>query len=149
MDEATLLEKLRKIEALHEGATTEGERAAARAVADLIRARLDALRATEPDEEMQYSLPDPWGRKLFTALCRRYGLEPYRYRGQRVSTVIVRAPLAFQDKTLWPEYRALKDALDAHLEEVTSRVIAAAIHEDSSDVPAVAEPRGLPSGRSP
>ena len=39
-DEATLLDKLRKIEALHAGATTDGERVAAAFAADRIRQRL-------------------------------------------------------------------------------------------------------------
>lgn len=30
-----------------------------------------------------YSLPDPLKRKLFVALCRRYGLKPYRQPGRR------------------------------------------------------------------
>ena len=30
--------------------------------------------------EMQFSMPDQWSRRLFVALCRRYGLKPYRYR---------------------------------------------------------------------
>jgi len=34
---------------------------------------------------MAYSLPDPWQRKLFLALCRRYELKPYREYRQRMS----------------------------------------------------------------
>jgi hypothetical protein len=41
------------------------------------------------DEDFVYSLPDPWKRKLFVALCRRYWLKPYRECGRRYSTVIV------------------------------------------------------------
>ena len=52
-------------------------------------------------------------RRLFSALCRRYGLEPYRYKGQRYTTVIVRAPRSFIDRTLWPEYLELQAALHA------------------------------------
>ena len=74
--EGTLLEKLRKIEALHAGTTVDGEREAARRAAERIRARLEELRGREQDAEMVYSLPDPWKRKLFCALCRRYGLKP-------------------------------------------------------------------------
>lgn len=102
--EGTLLEKLRKIEALHEGTTVDGEREAARRAAERIRARLAELRGREQDEELLYSLPVPWKRKLFVALCRRYGLKPYRERGRRYSTVIVRAPKSFQHGTLWPEF---------------------------------------------
>lgn len=144
MDEATLLDKLRKIEALHAGATTEGERDAARAAAERIKARLAEQRAREPDVELMYSLPDPWERKLFVALCRRYGLRPFRHDRQRSSTVMVRAPDAFQRRTLWPEFEALSAALTRHLHEVTERVIREAIHGDASEVEEVAEPRRLP-----
>ena len=128
--EGTLLEKLRKIEALHAGTTVDREREAARRAAERIRARLAELRARDQDEELFYSLPDPWKRKLFVALCRRYGLKPYREPGRRFSTVIVRAPKAFQHATLWPEFLALSEELHAHLSELTDRVIREAIDED-------------------
>jgi len=51
-----------------------------------------SLRSCEQDVELVYSLPDPWKRKLFVALCRRYGLKPFREHGRRYSTVQVRAP---------------------------------------------------------
>lgn len=144
VDEATLLDKLRKIEALYAGATTAGEREAARLAAERIRARLAEVRGREPDAELHYSLQDPWSRMLFVALCRRYGLEPFRFRRQRHSTVVVRAPESFQRQTLWPEFEALSVELQKHLLTVTERVIHAAIHGDVSDVAEVADPKGLP-----
>lgn len=45
--EGTLLEKLRKIEALHAGTRMDGEREAARRAAERIRARLSELRGRE------------------------------------------------------------------------------------------------------
>ena len=133
--EGTLLEKLRKIEALHAGTTVAGEREAARRAAERIRTRLAELRGREKEIEYRYSLPDPWKRKLFLALCRRYGLKPYRECGQRYSSVMIRAPKTFQDRTLWPEYLALSNELDAHLEELTTRVIRDAINDDVSEAP--------------
>jgi hypothetical protein len=105
--EGTLLEKLRKIEALYAGTTVEGEKEAARRAAERIRARLAELRGREKDTEMHYRLPDPWKRMLFLALCRRYGLKPYRESGRRYSTVQLHAPETFQKETLWPEFLAL------------------------------------------
>jgi hypothetical protein len=128
--EGTLLEKLRKIEALHAGTTVDGEREAARRAAERIRARLAELRGREQDVELLYRLPDPWTRRLFVALCRRYGLEPYRERGRRYSTVMLRAPRTFQEGTLWPEFLALSAELKAHLAEITDRVISEAIHAE-------------------
>jgi hypothetical protein len=36
---------------------------------------------------------------LLVALARRYGLKPYRYRRQRYSTLIVKAPERFLKET--------------------------------------------------
>jgi hypothetical protein len=146
--EGTLLEKLRKIEALHAGTKIDGEREAARLAAERIRARLAELRSREKDEVFRYSLPDPWKRKLFVALCRRYGVTPYRESGRRSSTVLVRAPSTFQKRTLWPEFLALSEELHAHLEELTERVIREAIDEDVSEATEAGPPSALPESSS-
>lgn len=144
MDEATLQEKLRKIEALHAGATSDGEREATRLAAERIKARLADIRSREPDVEFTYTLPDPWTRKLFLALCRRYGLRPFRRPRQRQSTVMVLAPETFQNKTLWPEFQALSEELRKHLSEITERAVREAIHGDVSEAAESAEPKALP-----
>jgi|HubBroStandDraft_1064217.scaffolds.fasta_scaffold1113914_1 hypothetical protein len=68
--EGTLLEKLRKIEALHAGTSVDGEREAARRAAERIRARLAELRGRETDEELVYStqFPTP-GSVSFSSRC--------------------------------------------------------------------------------
>jgi hypothetical protein len=141
--EGTLLEKLRKIEALHAGTNVSGEREAARRAAERIRARLADLRGRDEDEELLYSLPDPWKRRLFVALCRRYGLEPFREAGRRRSTIQVRAPKTFHTRTLWPEFLALAEELHAHLDELTTSVIREAINDDVSE-PTTHETKALP-----
>ncbi len=93
---------------------------------------------------MHYRLPDPWKRMLFLALCRRYGLKPYRDVGRRYSTVQLRAPETFQKQTLWPEYLALAKELETHLKELTERVIREAIDEDVSEATEADEPKALP-----
>jgi hypothetical protein len=143
--EGSLVEKLRKLEALHAGTKVDGEREAARRAAERIRARLAELQSVEKDEVRVYSLPDPWTRQLFLALCRRYGLSPYRKRGQRYSTVEVRMPPTFQDKTFWPEYLALSTELRTHLQELTERVIREAVHDDVGEAAESAEPPALPA----
>lgn len=67
------------------------------------------------------------------ALCRRYGIKPYRYRGQRRTTLMARVSRRFVDETLWPEYEQLSAVLRRHLDEVTHRIITAAIHQDVSE----------------
>ncbi len=147
--EGTLIEKLRKLEALHAGTKVDGEREAARRAAERIRARLAELRGREEDVELLYRLPDPWTRKLFIALCRRYGLKPFRERGRRSSTIQVRAPKTFHEGTLWPEFVALSNELEKHLDELTDRVIREAIHEDVTEAPEAGTTKALPASRPP
>lgn len=131
--EQELREKLRKISALFEGATTLGERSAAAAAIERVRKALAAITKTEQQVEMQFTLPDQWQRRLFSALCRRYGLVPYRYKRQRYTTVMVRVPKSFADMTLWPEYLQLKDALDDYLNQATQRIIREEVFSDVRD----------------
>ncbi len=145
-DEKALLERLKKVEALFAGAATDGEREAARTVAEQIRARLAAMRAQEPDVEFQCSIPDPWAQRLFVALCRRYGLSPYRRSGQRRTTFLVKAPRSFMAEVVWPEFQALAKELTQHLETVTERLIRKAIHDDTSEAEVLEAPRGLGRG---
>ena len=126
--DADLREKLRKIEALHAGAGTAGERLAAKAALERIRARLRQQQARDPVVEIRVSLADQWSRHLFVALCRRYGLKPFRYRRQRRTTVMVRVPQGFADRILWPEFRELNAALTRYLHQVTLRVIRDEVH---------------------
>ena len=131
--EQQLREKLRKITALFEGAATSGERQAAAAAMERIRQALRSTSQTQPLPEMQFSMVDQWQRRLFTALCRRYGLEPYRYKGQRYTTVVVRAPRSFVQNTLWPEYIELQAALHSYLNEATERIIRAEVYKDAGE----------------
>jgi hypothetical protein len=131
--EQQLRERLRKITALFEGAATAGERQAAAAAIDRIRQALRKAVKTEPLPETKFSMADQWQRRLFSALCRRYGLEPYRYKRQRHTTVIVRAPRSFIEKTLWPEFLDLQSALLAYLNEATERIIREEVFTDAAD----------------
>jgi len=81
--EDQLRERLRKVEALHFGATSAGEREAASAAADRLRAKLDEAARSDPPVEMKFSLPDEWSVRLFIALCRRYGVRPFRYAARQ------------------------------------------------------------------
>jgi hypothetical protein len=132
-EEDSLIEKLRKIEALFARPGTEGERVAADNALERIRARLRQLEQVERPIEYRFSLPDGWSRSLFIALLRRYGLQPYRLWGQRRTTVMCRVTRGFVDETLWPEFQQLNGTLRHYLDEVTQRVIAEAIHRDSTD----------------
>lgn len=137
--QSQLREKLRKIEALFSGAGTAGERIAAEAALARVRAKLADLERRDPPVELQFSLPDQWSRHLFIALCRRYGLRPYRYHRQRRTTVMVRASRRFLDEVLWREFCDLDADLQAYLHEVTLKVIREEVYADASEAPEIPE----------
>jgi len=132
-DEDELRAKLRKIEALFAGAGTAGERLAAEAARERVRARLAELGRQDRAIEMHFSLGNPWSRQLFVALCRRYGLKPYRLYRQRRTTVMVDVPRNFVDQVLWPEFTELNTTLQDYLDDVTQRIIAEEVHRDTSE----------------
>lgn len=141
--ENELKDKLRKIEALFAGAATAGEKSAAGAAAGRIRARLREIGKRESPVEVRFSLQDPWSRRLFIALCRRYGLKPYRYPRMKQQSVVVSAPATFIDDVLWPEFSEINEALGAYLSEVTDRVIREEVHRESGEADVVPEPHGI------
>lgn len=143
LTEDRLREKLRKIEALYAGAATTGEKAAAEAAAERIRKQFESAGLKERAEECKFSIPDPWSRQLFIALCRRYGLRPYRYPRMHRQTVIVRAPPSLMQTMLWPEFEELSDALTSHLLAITEKIIREEVHEATQDAEEIDEPRRL------
>lgn len=142
-EERELIETLAKVEALFADTGFAGERNAAATAIDRIRERLRRLQADDKPIEMQFSMRDSWSCKLFTALLRRYEIRPYRYSGQRYTTVMARLPKRFADETLWPEFVQLSDALEHYLEAVTNRLIKTAIFPDSADAETRAKPAAL------
>jgi len=132
MDERDLIEKLKRISALHRGATTQGERAAAHQAYERIWSRLEQERRAAPIE-FKFTLSDDFRRRLFVALARKHGLDPYRYKRQRYTTVMLRASPNLVNEVLWPEFEQLSRSLGEYLNDVTTRVIAAAVHEDQSE----------------
>jgi len=142
MDEKELIEKLRLVEMLVADGATRGERAAAKKAKARIEARLRALEREDPPQEYRFSLDNPWSRRLFIALLRRYGLHPYRYYRQRRTTIMVRVSKRFCDEVLWPEFTRLDDLLVSYLDDIADRVITEAIHPDRSDVTEIEELAG-------
>ena len=128
-----LIAKLRRIEALHAGAATEGEQSAADAARWRIMRRMYELQAIEQPEEYRFTIDDPWARQLFAALARRYELRPFRYKRQRKTTIMLKVLPSFLDETLWPQFEELQRELQSYLQSVTDKVIAEAIHADASD----------------
>ncbi len=131
--EAELKDKLRKIEALFAGAATAGERDAAQAARDRILAKLRDSETREQPVEMKFTLGDGWNLKLFLALCRRYGLNPFRKHGQRRTTVMLKVVPSFANEILWPEFTELAEALMAYLNEATERIIREEVFKDMDE----------------
>lgn len=141
--EDQLRERLRKVEALFFGAATAGEREAAGAAAERLKAKLDEAGLRDPPIEMKFSLPDQWSVRLFIALCRRYGVRPYRYPRQRSTTIMVRAPRRFFDTVVWRQFSDVHTDLWLYFEQTTERLIREAIHADTADADTAAEPAAL------
>lgn len=133
-EEDQLIEKLRKLEALFDRPGTAGERAAAESARDRILERLRQLERSEAAIEFRFTLQNHWSHALFSALARRYGLSPYRYRGQRRTTIMLKVTRTFLHETLWPEFQQADAILQQHFREVTKRVVAQAISGDTTEL---------------
>lgn len=149
MDEAKLIEKLKLIEALFAGATTPGERVAADAARQRILERLKSVEVVDPAIEYKFTLGDLWSRRVFVALLRRYDFKPYRYRGQRHTTVMVKVSQRFVHETLWPQFQQVSQTLHTYLSEVTDRVVSQVLSEDLSEAVEVTEQQMLPLSTAP
>ena len=138
--EQILRDKLRKIEALFAGAATPGEKTAAGAAADRIRGRLGQAAGKEKSIELKFSIPDVWSRQLFIALCRRYGMRPYRHPRMHRQSIMINAPKSFMEQVLWPEFQELNAALVAYLSEITEKIIREEVHRETGEAEEVDEP---------
>lgn len=148
MDELKLIDKLHKIEKLFADTGFAGEKEAASLAIEKIKKQIANLSHQEKIIEFKCTLSDGWSRQLFQALCRRYGLHPFRYKGQKYTTVMVNVPKSFMDETLWPEYEKISDILNDILQEQTKAIIQEYIHGDTSETDVVERPMALPAGQS-
>jgi hypothetical protein len=146
MEEAKLREKLARIEALFAGATTDGEKLAAAEARRRIQLRLQAVEQRDPPVEYRLTVADVWSGKVLLALLRRYDLKPYRYRNQRRTTIMVKAPASFINDTLWPEFQQISSAIRTYVDQTTDRVLAEVFQADGTDAPEIAAPPQLTTG---
>jgi hypothetical protein len=106
---------------------------------------LAAAASTELEIEMRFTIPNPRSRRLFIALCRRYGLKPFRYARIKRQTVIVKAPRTFLKRTLWLQFVEIDTALTSYLDDITDKVIREEVHGEAGDAGEIAEPRAIAS----
>ena len=142
--QAGLREKLKKIEALVEGAATDAERDAAAAAIARVRAKLEPALAGEP-EDLQFQIAEDWSRHLFVALCRRSGLDPYRHTREDRASVTVRGTRTLVEGVVWRQFASLDAELRAYLTEAALKIIREEIHADASDAREIAEALPAPA----
>ncbi len=134
IDSEALKAKLAKVEALFRRAGSPGERAAAETAMSRLQSRLGRSdRPTEPEVELQFSLPDTWSVRLFVAVCRKHGVRTFRYSRQRRTTVMVRSRERFFDRVVWPEYSQLQSELESYFVDVTDHLVERVMGSDGDD----------------
>ena len=123
-----LLEKIQKIEALFESSNSPGEKQAA------LEAKERLLKKHEEEHPIEFSIRvgDLWKQRLFVAICRKYGIDTYRYKGQKYTTTMLVTTRSFIDMVLWPEFLKHSKILEELVTEVLSDLIAK-IHENDQE----------------
>ncbi len=113
-----LADKIKKIEALIAGATSEGERQAA----EFAKYRLQEKILAKP---LEYTVRanSHWKKKLFVAICKKHGLHTYRYSKQKHTTAMVRVSQPFMDQILWPEFQKHAKLFDQLAQEIMDDLI--------------------------
>lgn len=114
-----LADKLRKVDALIARATTEGEKQAAA----LAKLRL-MQRVVPTPQEFRVKTDSQWRKHLFLAICAKHNVKPYRYKGQKYATTMVRVTKDFMDTILWPEYLRYVQVLDELVHDIMRDLIA-------------------------
>ena len=134
-DREDIRERLAKLEALFARGATAGERAAAAAALERLQARLDLAGPAqeEPEIELQYSLPDVWAVRLFVAVCRKHGVQPYRHPRQRRTTEMVRVRRSVFERTVAVEFQMLHGELTTYFGEMVNHLIANVMKSDGDD----------------
>ncbi len=148
MDEDQILEQLRRIEVQFAGMPPNTVPPAIDVLRDRVDQRRRSVEEHDPPVEVRFSLRNQWSRRLFLALARRHGLAPYRYRGQRHTTVVLKASQSFIDETLWPEFERIDQILGAYLSHVTDRLISQVFCDDLSEAPERSEQPALAAPRA-
>jgi hypothetical protein len=113
-----IVDKIRKIEALIAGAKSDGERQAA----EFAKQRLQEKITMQP-VEYTVRLHSRWEKKLFVAICSKYGFRTYRYMRQKYTTAMIRVAKSFMDSVLWPEYNKYASILHKLTEEISTDII--------------------------
>src|SRR5680860_1439111 len=118
-----ILERIKKIEALIRGATTDGERNAAISAKERIIRKYPKIEIKKDAVEYSLYTADMWHKKLLLAICRKYGVKPYRYHRQKYTTVMVTINKKFLEDVIWKEYLEFSEQLEELVEDITDDLI--------------------------
>ena len=129
----SIINKIKKIESLIARASTAGEKNAAISAKKRLIEKYPELAQNKKIKEFKIYTTDFWHKKLLLAICRKYEINPYRYKRQKYTTVMIRTNRKFLDEILWKEYVEFSDLLESLIEDITDEVISK-IHEDEGDV---------------
>jgi hypothetical protein len=129
-----LLERIKKIEALISRAGTDGEKNAALTAKERILKKYPELETHKNPTEYRLSTGSQWNKKLLLAICRKYGVKPYRYHRQKYTTVMVRINEEFLNKILWKEYEEYSELLNKLIEEITNDLINKIHQHEDEDI---------------
>ncbi len=92
--------------------------------------------------EALFARPGTDGERVAAERARER-IQPYRYRGQRRTTVMARLSRTFVNETLWPEFQELQQTLAAYFDALTDRVIEQALEVKAGEAEERAEPAKL------
>lgn len=67
------------------------------------------------------------------ALCRKHGVQPYRYPRQRRTTVMVTVQKSVFEQTVLAEFKTLHAELVAYFKDTVDHLIADAMKSDGED----------------
>lgn len=129
-----LLDRIKKIEALIAGAATTGEKNAAESAKERILAKYPELEILKNPVEFQLSTSSRWNKKLLIAICRKYGVKPFRYHRQKHTTVMINVNEDFLNKVLWKEYEEYSKLLNELVDEITNDLIGKIYQHEDEDI---------------
>lgn len=127
-----LLDKLQKIQALIDRASSDGERQAAELAKQRLHDRLHEDKNARP-KEYRVSSHSKWEKKLFTAVCKKNGFHPYRYARQKYTTTMVRVSKSVMDDVLWPQYTKYTDLLREMVDTIALDLIDKIYADDTEE----------------
>ncbi len=130
-----LQEKIKKIEALILGTQTKGEKNATISDKDrILKKKYPELEINRDAVEFNLSTTDYWHKKLLLAICRKYGLKPYRYKRQKYTTVMVYVNEVFLNTVVWKEYLEYSRHLESLVDDITNDLISKIHKEEDEDL---------------